>query len=338
MDKSKLEKWILGGLLLGTVLIASIILGLFLLAKYWMSPVEKVSQKINFVVEVGSNTSAIARKLKEAHLIRNDLAFRIYARYKGLDKKIQAGIYSLDPSLPLEKLVVKLLNNPTGITITLVEGWRREEMAAEIEKVFGGKNPNFSASEFVNLTENLEGQLFPDTYQFEMLASTQRIIEVLNTRYKNIISGLTTENQAVGYSDAQLMVLASLIEREAAREQDRGMVAGVIFNRLQAGMPLQIDATLQYIDATRQCGQKVECSDWWPEAQAEDKELVSPYNTYLVTGLPPRAIANPGLATLKAAYNPIASDNYYYLTDKSGITHYAATYDQHLANINQYLR
>ncbi len=332
---SYLWLWIL--LILLTAVIA-LGLGGVMVGMRWLSPVSLSSEKIDVVISRGSSSTKVGRQLQEAGIIHSDLAFRIYSRYRGLDKKIQAGLYTLDRSWTLQKIVAELLNNPSGVSVTLVEGWRREQMAEALGRAFGEQNPNFSAQEFVALTANLEGQLFPDTYQFELFASSEKVVQVLNQRYQTIMNSLEARNQAVGYSDLQLTTLASLIEREAAIERDRKLVAGVLFNRLEIGMPLQIDATLQYVRVTRACGGATSCDNWWPAPRADDKELVSPYNTYLGNSLPPMPIASPGRASLEAAHDPQDSDYFYYLTDNSGVTHYAVTYEQHLVNINRYLR
>jgi len=116
------------------------------------------------------------------------------------------------------------------------------------------------------------------------------------------------------------------------------LVSGVLLNRLNNNMPLQVDATLQYAKANRICAKLNVCPDWWPAPRAEDKELDSEFNTYANSGLPPHPIANPGFTALDAAWNPEPSNFVYYLTDMEGVTHFAKTYDEHLANIEKYLR
>jgi UPF0755 protein len=110
-------------------------------------------------------------------------------------------------------------------------------------------------------------------------------------------------------------------------------------NRIRLGMPLQVDATVQYAKANLSCeGTGYPCSEWWPTVYLEDYKLKSPYNTYLISGLPPAPIASPGLSSLQAAANPEDNDYLYYIHDKSGVVHYAKTYDEHLANVQKYLR
>jgi UPF0755 protein len=126
--------------------------------------------------------------------------------------------------------------------------------------------------------------------------------------------------------------LASLIEREARHAEDRPMVASVIYNRLNEGMKLDIDATLQYI-----LGYQKDQKRWWKEGLTnQDKQLNSPFNTYKVAGLPPRPISNPGIASLKAALNPSSSPFFYYITDSSGTNRYAETLEEHEDNISKY--
>ncbi len=136
---------------------------------------------------------------------------------------------------------------------------------------------------------------------------------------------------------AQAVILASLIEREAISDEERPYIAGILLNRIEIGMPLQVDATVQYAIGSKRCVSKIDC-DWWQTPTRADLEIVSPFNTYTFTGLPQAPIANPGIMSLRAALEPVDSDYLYYIHDPEGRIHYAETLEEHNSNVAQYLR
>jgi UPF0755 protein len=136
-----------------------------------------------------------------------------------------------------------------------------------------------------------------------------------------------------------VVILASLLERETLNDSEKPMIAGILANRLRIGMPLQVDATVQYAKATRDCGGTgAACAEWWPTVYLEDYKLKSSYNTYQINGLPPSPIASPSLSSIEAAANPETNDYLYYIHDRDGKAHYATTLDEHNTNIQKYLR
>jgi len=140
------------------------------------------------------------------------------------------------------------------------------------------------------------------------------------------------------YSLAEIVTLASIIERETKTDSERPVVAGILFNRLDIGMGLQVDASLQYAVANAKCKMlNAKCENWWPILSKEDLRIESPYNTYKYRGLPPAAIANPGLSSLKAVVFPQETNYLYYLHDADGVIHFAATLDEHNENVRKYL-
>jgi len=163
--KKKNSLKILAYLLMSIIIILGLVVGgAYFWAKYVLTtPISDTSQKIEFIIAPGSNTTVVGKQLMESNLIRSDVMFGLYARYKGLDKKIQAGIYYLDPSMNLVQIISKLLNNPSGVSVTTIEGWRREQIAQALEIAFDDKNSNYNMDDFMLLTENMEGTLFPDT-------------------------------------------------------------------------------------------------------------------------------------------------------------------------------
>lgn len=278
-----------------------------------------------FVVDKGKGVRELANELKTARLIRDPVVFFLLVKQLGLDNKIQAGDFRLSPSMSATAIAENLTHGTLDIWITIPEGQRAEEIAATLK----AKVPSYT-DDWRGKLNLEEGYLFPDTYLIPRSADINFIVSLLKntfqTRYATIPPTTTKLSQE------EIVTLASLIEREAITDAEKPIIAGILMNRLNAGMPLQVDATIQYAK-----GQNPVTKKWWaPVKLAEYKSVESPYNTYLNTGLPPGPIANPGLEALKAAANPANTDFVYYLHDKKGVIHYAKTLEGHNANISKY--
>lgn len=308
-----LKKLIFGGLFL---VVLALVAG-FSLFKSAKAPVDTSnSQAQVFVVPKGQATSTIGRRLKQAGLIKSDIAFQLLVDRKNYSNKLQAGDFHLNPSMDLETIIESLTHGSLDYWITFPEGLRVEEYAERI----AAKTANFMPSEFIVVAKPYEGMLFPDTYLIPQTASAQDIVDIL----------VDTFNQKSPTNDKTKIILASLIEREAKHDKDRGLVSSVLHNRINIDMALQIDATVQYILGKQ--------GNWWPkDLTFEDLKTPSPYNTYQNSTLPPGPIANPGLASLKAAANPATSDYLYYVSDSGGYNHYATDLEGHNRNIEKYL-
>lgn len=192
----------------------------------------------------------------------------------------------------------------------------------------------FDKQLFLQKTATLEGTLYPDTYLVPREIETTTLISLLTNTYKNkVATPLASEFQASTLTEVEVLTLASLIEREAKGYEQMRHVAGILFNRLEIGMPLQVDATLQYAK-----GFNAVSGTWWTPPLAADKQLTSAYNTYQNPGLPPGPIANPGVDAIKAVLDPLEVDDLFYLHAPDGSFHYARTLEQHNANVNKYLR
>lgn len=283
------------------------------------------------MIEKGESSGAIAQRLEEGNLIRSSVAFQILVVKEGLTKKIQAGDFRLSSVMTPLAMAQKMTHGTLDRWVTLLEGWRREEMTEKLAEKLKGEDSNFSEKEFLRLTKDLEGQLFPDTYLFPKDADATRVVALLTSNFQKKTANLKPEKQT--------LILASLVEREANHETDRPIVAGILLKRLEKGWPLQVDATVQYLVGSRSCEVGRQSCEWWPkELTREDLAVKSPYNTYLSSGLPPSPIANPGLASIKAVISPARTDYWFYLSDKEGKMHYAKTLEDHKQNIALYLR
>lgn len=268
-----------------------------------------------FVVPQGQSAKIIASRLKQSGFINNELVFRLLVNRKNLSSSLQAGDFRLSPSMNLETIIESLTHGSLDYWITFPEGLRTEEYAEKL-----AAKSAITLQDFILAAKPYEGQLFPDTYLIPQSASAEDVVKLL----------VDTFAAKSPTQDKKTIILASLIEREAKHEQDRSLVASVLHNRLKINMALQIDATVQY--ALGKIG------NWWPkDLTHENLKIVSPFNTYLNPGLPPKPICNPGLSALKAALKPSQTDYLYYVSDSSGYNHYAATLEGHNQNIAKYL-
>lgn len=279
-----------------------------------------------FVIGKGAGIRKIGNRLKQEGLIRDPTVFFLYVKKEGLDKKIQAGDFRLSPFMDLAVLVSNLTHGTLDIWITIPEGLRAEEIAEILKKNF----PKYSDSWRDKLVKS-EGYLFPDSYLIPKDADIDSIISILLDNFEKKFKGLLPSQNSL--SKQEIVTIASLVEREAKFVQDHPLVASVIINRLNLGMKLDLDATIQYA-----LGYQEDEKRWWKEGLTEeDKNIDSPYNTYRKGGLPPTSISNPGLSVLRAVVNPADTNFLYYISDRSGRNHYAETVGEHNKNIKRYL-
>lgn len=325
------------------IFIPFIVFFTILFGAYWWgkstAPVSNDSRQISFIIPKGTSASGIAEKLEGEKLIRSKLAFRIYVQISGMQKKIQAGEYTLSGKLSLFQIADRLTKGPDLVWVTIPEGLRREEVADRFIKGLNMADPQGFRTEFLFASKDKEGYLFPDTYLFPKDVSAKKIVEVMLGTFDKKFSLIEKDNLAKrGYSPQEAVILASIIERETRTNEERSIVAGILYNRLEAGWPLQTDATVQYAKASKKC-QSVSLSqcNWWEVTSVADREITSPFNTYKFKGLPPSAICSPGLSSLKAAVNPAESEYWFYLHDKSGGIHYAVTSAEHSENIRKFI-
>ena len=303
-------------------------------------PVSFEEQKTRFVIPKGRSATQIGGALFEERLIRNPLVFKIYVQVTGKAKKIQSGQYTLSPNFTLKEIVVRLTSGPEELWVTIPEGLRREEI---VEKFISGLEMDGEESsvfrqEFLAESEGQEGFLFPDTYLFPREATASQVVSKLRNTFEAKTESLQEDIGRSNYTLNEIVTLASIIERETKKGDERPTVAGIYYKRLENGVLLQADATVQYAVADERCPVNgVQCN-WWPVITRQDWEINSPYNTYKFPGLPPAPIASPGLTSLEAAVSPLESDYWYYIHDKDGIIHFASTLEEHNRNVNIYLK
>ena len=303
--------------------------------------------EVTLTILPGSTTEQIANQLRDAGVIRSALAFRLRARQQGLDSALQAGEHVLRRDMSVDEALAALQRAYTPEqSLTLIEGWRREEMAA----YFQAKGM-LDAHEFLTLTSegsnafthdflaerpagaSLEGYLFPDTYRVLPDTTTRGFVQRLLDQFGKQVSGGVREGiRSSGLSLHEAVTLAAIIEREAQVAAERPLIAGVFFNRLRVNMPLGACTTIQYA-----LGYQEAEGRWWKQILSyADLEVASPYNTYRLVGLPPGPICNPGLGSLQAVAAPEATDYYYFVATGDGSHAFSRTLDEHNANVRKY--
>lgn len=312
--------WITAGVLL-LIFIAVVL--------WWKNGLSAVNAGDNkpqiFIVDRGQGIREIAKNLKDQGLIRDQIVFFLLTKKLGLDKKIEAGDYRFYKSMKAQEIANGLTHGTLDIWITIPEGNRAAEISEELKK----RIPTYQDG-WVEELEDEEGYLFPDTYLIPKDADVNLITSIFKNNFEVKYALLGKPKNSL--TKSEVVTIASLVEREAKFDHDRPLVASVILNRLNLGMKLDIDATLQYALGFQQSEKR-----WWKKSlTAEDKTIDSPYNTYLVNGLPPTPISNPGLASLDAVINPATTNYLYYISDSKGNNHYATTYERHQENIKKY--
>ncbi len=300
---------------------------------FWLfvqiQPVNSDTASKRFTINNGENASQVGLNLEKQGLIKSAIVFRVYTQITQSAKKIRAGSYELSSNLSVPKMVDKLLAGPTEVWVTIPEGYRREEIAGKVVTTLelSSDAADKFMQEFLNITTGREGYLFPDTYLVPKDVTPQIFAKIMEANFSKRVDFSYSNND---------IILASIIERETKTDEERPIVAGILLKRISAGWPLQADAAIQYV--TSGCKILDTSCNWWKAVTVDDLKVDSPFNTYLNTGLPPSAISNPGLISIKAATNPKASSYWYYIHDNDGQIHYAETIEEQNANIAKYLQ
>lgn len=295
--------------------------------------------EITVVVPQNTNTAQIADLLADKGVIRSPLVFRLYARINNLDGSLKPGRYTLNTEMSVSKIIEELRKGPPDrIQVTIPEGYT----VAQIADMLDQKGITDRESFFKALSQKkdypfldgididrwgLDGYLYPDTYYLGSNTNADKIIDMMLLRFNQLITAHDYVNKALakGLTLNEAVTIASMVEREARVESERARIAGVIFNRLKLGMPLQIDATVQYA-----LGKPKE------NLLYKDLEINSPYNTYKISGLPPGPIANPGWPSLQAVVEAEENEYLYYVAKPDGTHAFARTLADHNNNIKKY--
>ena len=283
------------------------------------SPVSHSSANRYIVIEQGSTSNGILEVLGEHGIIQVPLATKIYLRFFNRDAKMEAGDYKFPtPISPIEVINQLKHGKKRTKSLTIPEGWTRFEIAKRIAKAFPVE-PLMSEKEVLALmddtsliqeidskSENLEGYLYPTTYQFELGTHPKEIIAKMVQQFKSVWQPhWDSLALKTGRTKREIVIIASLIENESKIDSERNLVASVIYNRLEQGIPLGIDATNVYI--AKLLGR------WDGIIHKSDVEVDHPYNTRRILGLPPGPISSPSRTAIEAALHPAQTDNLYYV-------------------------
>ncbi|HLD28305.1 MAG TPA: endolytic transglycosylase MltG [Patescibacteria group bacterium] len=328
-----------------SIIILIIILAIILTVYFLLtisSPAGQESNLIYFRVESGQSVNEISANLKDQNLINNKLIFETYIWLKKSETKVLAGTHKLSSNMTVRE-VVETLTTGGSIdneqTIIIIEGWRASEMGQYLESQRLVKKQEFiDATKISNWQDKydflvdlsistVEGFLFPDTYRIFTDATAGDIVDkMLGTFDQKLTSQMRSDIVSQGKSIYEIIIMASIIEREARTDEDKKMVADVFWKRIVLGMPLQSDATVNYATGKSLL-----------RPTNYDLEVDSPYNTYKYAGLPLGPISNPGLMAIEAAIYPKSNDYLFFLMDQYGQTHYASTFSGHQENVRKYL-
>lgn len=311
--------------LLGLIIVFTAVLFVFYGLAF--SPPKNFPSREFVRVAEGSSVLQVGEKLKEDGVIRSRAIFVVLAKIMGLEKEIKSGDYFFEKPVFIIEIVRRLGSGDFGfkqIKVTIPEG----STLRDIAKSFRGFK-NFKENEFYLLAKDppLEGYLFPDTYFVMPSIDASGVIKIMKTNFEKKISDFEEKTKESKHNLNEIIIMASLIEKEVPGMEDKKIVSDILWKRLEKGMPLQVDAVFLYL-----LGKKSS------ELTRDDLKIDSPYNTYLYAGLPLTAICNPGLETIEAAIYPADSPYLYYLSGKDGSTYFAKTFEEHKINIAKYLR
>jgi len=286
----------------------------------------------------GSSVSSIANRLVAAGVLPDSVTFRLAARFTGADRRLQAGEYRFaGPSTPLQVLDRLAAGDVYTHPLTFREGLTVFEMADVFERSgLGSANDFLTAARNRTLVDardprakSLEGYLFPDTYALPQSSDADDLVTAMLARFDKVFdNALRAEAESRGMTTREVLTLASIIEKETGRADERTTVSAVYHNRLKIGMPLQCDPTVIY--ALMLAGR------WNGNLRKADLQMNSPYNTYVVRGLPPGPIASPGRASIEAALRPADVGYLYFVSRNDGSHVFASTLAEHNRNVAQW--
>ena len=289
-------------------------------------------------VPPGAGPRTIGRRLAEAGVVRDQVSFAFALSRSGQARRLQAGEYRFDRPMTPYEVIDKIARGDVFMrAITFREGLTIRQMAALYEEEGLGKAAEFAAAarqgtlvhDIDPLADDLEGYLFPDTYAMPRNSSASQLVERMVTSFRDALTPDIVERAgAQGLTVRQLVTLASLVEKETGKAEERPLVAAVYWNRLKIGMGLQCDPTV--IFALERAGR------FTGNLTRDDLRFDSPYNTYKYAGLPPGPIAAPGRASLEAAANPADVSFVYFVSRNDGSHAFATTLDEHNRNVFEY--
>lgn len=321
-------------LVIGAVLLF-IGISLFLTSQLLFSAPQPKLEKVElFTIALKTDEPEIIDKLLNQGLIKNSWAFNLALTIKGKHNTIEPGGYYLSKGMNAWQLIDRLALGPELKWVVIPEGLRKEEIGEILAETFSWSqqdiddwNEKHTRAKY----DYVEGVYFPDTYLIPTAEKNFEVVQRFIDRFNEKFAPYFDEFTKADVMWTTGLRLASVIQREAAGKADMPLIAGILWNRLDKDMKLEVDATVQYARGKTDSG-------WWAPIRLEDKDIDSPYNTYMYKGIPPHPIANPGLDATEAVLNPAETDCLYYLHDPNKQIHCAKTYEEHKENIEKYLK
>ncbi len=323
-------------------------LSLFLYFNYAINRPAQNFKEVNYNLKSGASLENIASELKQLEVINSESLFIFYVKIQRAYPNFKAGIYTFTSGSSIKQVVSQIQSGSNGVAITFVEGRRVEEYGIQAAE----KLSSFNFEKFIEKTKGMEGQLFPDTYFFYSSATEDDVIRVMKNNFQNKMSKLREldDYKKINLTDNEIYIVASLLEKESYRGEERRIIAGIIIRRLKRGEILGIDASNQYGIAS----QKTSCQNtnrrpcldlttaktikWWdPNITLKDLQQDSPFNLRLNVGLPPQPIASFSEDSLKSVIENQTTPYNFYIHDRNGNVHYASTLAEHNANVATYL-
>ncbi|MBC7074206.1 endolytic transglycosylase MltG [Candidatus Parcubacteria bacterium] len=298
-----------------------LILILFLVQFFWQGifvPKDSkgAGKEVVFIVKKGENVFEIGEKLEKEGLIENKIFFDFYILLQRKEKDLKAGKYLLSSEMSVSQIAQKIIEGKIAqMKITIPEGFS----VKDIENLLN-----------LDLPDELEGYLFPDTYYFSINPTSEEVVQKMRENFNSKISPYREEIEKSGKTLEEIIIMASLIEKEVFNTKEcpncKNLVSGILWKRIKNKIPLQVDATITYIT-----GKKT------TKISLEDTKIDHPYNTYKYLGLPPGPICNPGLESILAALRPEESEYWYYLTTREGKVIFSKTFQEHIFAKAKYL-
>jgi len=304
-------------------------------AYIFFGPAGDTAEQKVFVVPENTLQFDVSKSLSDNGLIKNPGSFQFLLNNFAADKEIKPGGYRLSQRMNSWEVMNKITGKQDLFWVTISFCARKEQVGEKLAGVLGWSKDELNDWNklYTDInSEYFEGVYYPDTYLLPADENPAEIAERFISNFNEKLSSLSEGYIAKNIKWTTGLKIASLIAREAAGRSDMKIISGIIWNRLNDGMPLQIDATMQYTLGKNADG------TWWGNIDLEEKQSDSPYNSYKNKGLPPTPICSPNIYALEAALNPEETDCLFYLHDNLGEIHCAETYREHLDNIDLYLR
>jgi UPF0755 protein len=284
-----------------------------------IAPPEEFPVGVLVPVPEGTSAAEVGQMLQEQGVVRQGLVFRVAVQILGRDRGVRAGDYLFKEPRDVFSVARAITTGSFGlepIVIRIPEGATTHDMA----KVYASQLQRFNAEKFLEKAKPHEGYLFPDTYYFMPNASEETVFETMRQNFDAKVQTLSEDVAKSGKPLGEIVIMASILEKEAHNYKDRQMIAGVLWRRIKINMPLQVDAAFLYSLGRTTYDLTTD------DLQNKD----DPYNTYVHKGLPPGAIGSPSISSLRAAANAIDGGYLFYLADRNHVTYYSKTYEEHL--------